>query len=345
VLQRGQYDRPGERVTFGTPAALPPLPDEAPSNRLGLARWLVSRENPLTARVTVNRFWRDIFGTGIVKTTEDFGVQGERPSHPQLLDWLAVDFMESGWDVKRLIKTIVMSNTYRQSSARQKGEGGRRDVDPDNRLLARGPRGRLSAEMIRDQALFVGGLLTEKLGGPSVRPYQPEGLLKAIATDTDYVQDHGPDLYRRSLYTYWKRTVAPPMMTNFDAAGREACEVRQSRTNTPLQALNLLNDVTFVEASRALAQNTLATPGNDQQHLDHAFERVLSRTPADRERTILLAGLAHHRARFTKDKEAAAALIQTGEWPVAEDLPPVELAAWTTICSTILNLDEAVTKE
>ncbi|MDA1163629.1 MAG: DUF1553 domain-containing protein [Planctomycetota bacterium] len=345
VLLRGQYDRPGERATFGTPAALPPLPDAAPANRLGLARWLVSRENPLTARVTVNRFWRDIFGTGIVKTTEDFGVQGERPSHPQLLDWLAVEFMESGWDVKRLIKTIVMSNTYRQESGRQKGESGRRNVDPDNRLLARGPRGRLSAEMIRDQALMVGGLLTEKTGGPSVRPYQPDGLLKEIASDTDYPQDHGPDLYRRSLYTYWKRTVAPPMMTNFDATGREACEVRQSRTNTPLQALNLLNDVTFVEASRALAQNTLAAPGNDQQRLKLAFERVLSRQPTARECTILLAGLTHHRERFTKNKGAANELIQTGEWPVAETFPPTELAAWTTICSTILNLDEAVTKE
>ena len=345
VLMRGQYDRPGERVEFGTPAALPPLPEDASRDRLGLARWLVSRENPLTARVTVNRFWRDIFGTGIVKTTEDFGVQGERPSHPQLLDWLAVEFMESDWDVKRLVKTIVMSSTYRQESGRQKSEGKRLNSDPDNRLLARGPRGRLSAEMIRDQALFVGGLLSEKLGGPSVRPYQPEGLLKEIATDTDYVQDHGLNLYRRSLYTYWKRTVAPPMMTNFDAAGRESCEVRQSRTNTPLQALNLLNDVTFVEASRVLAQNTLAMPGNDQQRLYHAFERVLSRTPGKRERTILLAGLAHHRERFTNDKEAAKELIQTGEWPVADDLPPAELAAWTTICSTLLNLDEAVTKE
>jgi hypothetical protein len=350
VLMRGQYDQPGERVTFGTPAALPPLPDDAPSNRLGLAKWLVSRENPLTARVTVNRFWRDIFGTGIVKTTEDFGVQGERPSHPELLDWLAVEFMESGWDVKRLLKTIVMSNTYRQTSERQtserqNGEGKGLNSDPENRLLARGPRGRLSAEMIRDQALMASGMLTEKLGGPSVRPYQPEGLLKEIASDTTYEQDHGPNLYRRSLYTYWKRTVAPPMMTNFDAAGRESCEVRQSRTNTPLQALNLLNDVTFVEAARVLAQNVLASVGEDRQRLDLVFERLLSRLPNDRERTILLAGLSHHRERFAKDEAAAKVLIRTGEWPVADELHPAELAAWTTICSTIMNLDEAVTKE
>ena len=346
VLTRGQYDRPGERVTFGTPAALPPLPDDAPLNRLGLAQWLVSRENPLTARVTVNRFWRDFFGTGIVKTTEDFGVQGERPSHPKLLDWLAVEFMESGWDVKRLLKTIVMSNTYRQASKIRKPESGSRNhFDAENRLLARGPRGRLSAEMIRDQALLASGMLTEKLGGPSVRPYQPEGLLKEIASDTTYEQDHGADLYRRSLYTYWKRTVAPPMMTNFDAAGREACEVRQSRTNTPLQALNLLNDVTFVEAARVLAQDALADFDNDQQRLDNVFERLLSRLPSDREQTILLTGLKHHRERFSNEKAAARTLIQTGEWPVDDKLAQAELAAWTTLCSTIMNLDESVTKE
>ncbi|MDA0919372.1 MAG: DUF1553 domain-containing protein [Planctomycetota bacterium] len=346
VLLRGQYDRPGERVEFGVPAALPPLTEETPPNRLGLARWLVSRENPLTARVTVNRFWRDIFGTGIVKTTEDFGVQGERPSHPELLDWLAVEFMDSGWDVKRLIKTIVMSNTYRQSSRIQNSENGiQKNVDSENRLLARGPRGRLSAEMIRDQALMASGLLTEQLGGPSVRPYQPDGLLKEIASDTSYEQDHGPNLYRRSLYTYWKRTVAPPMMTNFDAAGRETCEVRQSRTNTPLQALNLLNDVTFVEAARVLAQNVLASVGEDRQRLDRIFERLLSRLPSAREQVILLASLSHHREQFANDEAAARVLIRTGEWPVADELPPAELAAWTTICSTIMNLDEAVTKE
>jgi hypothetical protein len=345
VLLRGQYDRLGERVTFGTPAALPPLPDDAPSNRLGLARWLVSRENPLTARVTVNRFWRDIFGTGIVKTTEDFGAQGARPSHPELLDWLAVEFMESGWDVKRLVKTIVMSNTYRQASGRQKDEGKRLNGDPENRLLSRGSRGRLSAEMIRDQALMASGLLAERLGGPSVRPYQPEGLLKEIASDTTYEQDHGPNLYRRSLYTYWKRTVAPPMMTNFDAASRETCEVRQSRTNTPLQALNLLNDVTFVEAARVLAQNTLTVEKNDRQRLNLIFERILSRSPDESEERLLLASLGHHRERFMGNENSARALISSGEWPVGTGLAPVELAAWTTICSTILNLDETIAKQ
>ncbi|MDA1160216.1 MAG: DUF1553 domain-containing protein, partial [Planctomycetota bacterium] len=267
-------------------------------------------------------------------------------SHPELLDWLAVEFMDSGWDVKRLIKTIVMSNTYRQSSRIQNSENGiQKNVDSENRLLARGPRGRLSAEMIRDQALMASGLLTEQLGGPSVRPYQPDGLLKEIASDTSYEQDHGPNLYRRSLYTYWKRTVAPPMMTNFDAAGRETCEVRQSRTNTPLQALNLLNDVTFVEAARVLAQNVLASVGEDRQRLDRIFERLLSRLPSAREQVILLASLSHHREQFANDEAAARVLIRTGEWPVADELPPAELAAWTTICSTIMNLDEAVTKE
>lgn len=346
VLQRGQYDRPGEQVEFGTPAALSSLPDDVPRNRLGLAKWLVDRNNPLTARVTVNRFWRNLFGTGLVATTEDFGVQGERPSHPQLLDWLAVEFMDSGWDVKRLLKTIVMSNTYRQSSKRQKDEGGRwKDSDPDNRLLSRGPRVRLSAEMIRDQALFVTGMLTEKLGGPSVRPYQPEGLLKEIASDTQYAQDHGANLYRRSLYTHWKRTVAPPMMTNFDAAGREACEVRQTRTNTPLQALNLLNEVTFVEAARVLAQNIQADADNDSERIRKLYQRVLSRMPTEREAEVLLNGLSFHRQRFGNDLDAARRLINTGEWPVSGDVEPMDLAAWTVICSTVLNLDETVTKE
>ncbi|NQV23118.1 MAG: DUF1553 domain-containing protein [Rhodopirellula sp.] len=342
ILSRGQYDKPGEQVVPGVPAALPPLPEDAPANRLGLARWLVSRDNPLTARVTVNRFWRDIFGTGIVKTTEDFGVQGERPSHPQLLDWLAVEFLDSGWDMRHILKTIVMSATYQQSSRLTPELLAR---DPTNRLLARGPRFRLTAEMIRDQALFASGLLTEKFGGPSVKPYQPEGLWKEIATDTVYDRSTGPDLYRRSLYTYWKRTVAPPMMASFDASGREMCEVRQSRTNTPLQALNLLNDVTFVEAARVLAQNVLATPGDDQQRLDRIFERLLSRLPSDLEQAILLKSLQRYRQQFKSDHSAAKKLIATGESPPPANVAPVELAAWTNVCSTILNLDECVTKE
>ena len=341
-LIRGQYDRPGERVSAGVPSWLPALPQGAAKNRLTLASWLVREDHPLTARVTVNRFWRDLFGTGLVKTTEDFGAQGERPSHPELLDWLAVDFVESGWDVKRLIKTIVMSNTYRQSS-RVSPELLQRD--PENRLLARGPRFRLPAEMIRDQALAISGLLTRKVGGPSVKPYQPEGLWSEIASDTEYALAKGDDLYRRSLYTYWKRTVAPPMMMTFDASGREMCEVRQTRTNTPLQALNLMNDVTFVEAARVLAQNVFHAAKSDDARFRWAFQKVTARGPSKQESEILLASLGHYQKLFAGSPESAKSLIAYGASPVDEKIPPAELAAWTTICSTLLNLDETVTKE
>jgi mono/diheme cytochrome c family protein len=343
ILLRGAYNNPGERVEPGVPSALPPLPDDALPNRLSFAHWLVSSDNPLTARVTVNRFWRDIFGTGLVKTAEDFGVQGERPSHPQLLDWLAVEFVESGWDVKHVIKTIVMSSTYRQSSRLTKSLYSR---DPENRLLARGSRYRLPAEMIRDQALHVSGLLTEKLGGPSVRPYQPAGLWEEIATDKVYEQSKGPDLYRRSLYTYWKRTVSPPMMSNFDAAAREACQVGMSRTNTPLQALNLLNDVTFVEAARVLAQRLLSKDSDDDaKRLSSACEQILGRNPVAIESSILMASLAEYRRQFQQDPEAASMLVATGETQLSSEIDHPELAAWTTICSTLLNLDEFLTRE
>src|SRR5579862_7329722 len=231
LLIRGAYDRPGEKVTPGVPAALPPLPAGAGNNRLGLARWLVDPSNPLTARVAVNRFWQMYFGTGIVKTVEDFGSQGEWPMHPELLDWLATEFMRTGWDIKAAQKTIVMSATYRQSS---KVTPELLQKDPDNRLLARGARLRLGPDMIRDQALYLAGLLVEKIGGPSVKPYQPPGLWQELAGGKGYQPDKGEGLYRRSLYTYWKRTVAPPSMMNFDASSREVCVVRESRTNTPL---------------------------------------------------------------------------------------------------------------
>ena len=343
LLKRGQYDNPGERVSTGVPSALPPLPANSPTNRLGLASWLVQPDNPLTARVTVNRFWRDVFGTGLVKTAEDFGVQGERPSHPQLLDWLAVEFVESGWDMKHIIKTMVMSNTYRQSSRLTRELY---DRDPDNRLLARGARFRLPAEMIRDQALFISGLLTERLGGPSVKPYQPEGLWEEIATDKVYEQSKGADLYRRSLYTYWKRTVAPPMMAIFDASGREACQVNMTRTNTPLAALNLLNDVTFVEAARVLAADLLAQPHTSHQiRLNAAYERILARRPTTAESAILLASHKAYREHFRNDVEAVIELVNAGDAPGYIDGNLVELAAWTTICSTLLNLDETVTRD
>ena len=253
VLIRGQYDQPGPPVGPGVPGAIAPSLQAAKADRLALAQWLINPANPMTARVAVNRDWQMLFGTGLVKTVDDFGAQGEPPSHPELLDWLATEFIRSGWDMKAMLRLMVMSGTYRQSS-RVPPEANRRD--PDNRLLARAHRLRLSAEMIRDQALHLGGLLVEHAGGPSVKPYQPPGLWNELA-DADYVQDHGPDLYRRGLYTFWKRTVPPPSMVAFDAPGRETCVVREVRTDTPLQALNVLNDVTYVEAARALAERML----------------------------------------------------------------------------------------
>eukprot|EP00913_Durusdinium_trenchii_P023301 g21879.t1 len=342
VLKRGEYDNRGEQVEPGVPASLSPWPKGAPENRLGFARWIVARENPLTARVAVNRFWQMFFGVGLVKTAEDFGSQGERPSHPALLDWLAVEFQENGWNVKALLKTIVMSATYRQSSAFKQ----RRAVsvrDPENRLLARGPRFRMSAEMIRDQALAVSGLLTKTIGGPSVKPYQPEGLWKEIATVGDYDQSHGPDLYRRSLYTYGKRTVAAPTMMTFDGSAREFCSVRRARTNTPLQALTLLNDVTFVEAARVFAERIMTQGGDTaEQRITFAFRAATSRKPSPRELKILTAGLHRHQQSYQRERAAAIKLITTGEAPRNKKLDPADHAAYTTIASVILNLDEVV---
>jgi hypothetical protein len=342
VLKRGEYDKRGDRVTPGVPASLPPLPADAARNRLGFARWLVSPENPLTARVAVNHQWQMLFGTGLVKTAEDFGSQGEPPSHPELLDWLATEFVRTGWDVKQLLKTIVTSATYRQSSRVTPGLLAR---DPDNRLLARGPRVRLPAEMIRDQALTVSGLLVHEIGGPSVKPYQPPGLWKELS-GTDYVQDHGDALWRRSLYTFWKRTSPQPTMTTFDAAGREMCSVRPSRTDTPLQALALMNDVTFVEAARCLAQRVMREGGaTPEERMRLAFRLVLTRAPKPPELKVLLDDLNDHLARFRGDAKAAQSLISAGEAPRDGKLDATELAAYTAVAGLILNLDEAITKQ
>jgi Protein of unknown function (DUF1553)/Protein of unknown function (DUF1549)/Concanavalin A-like lectin/glucanases superfamily len=339
VLARGQYDRPGERVTAGVPARLPPLPPGAPANRLGLARWLVAPAHPLTARVTVNRFWQMLFGTGLVKTAEDFGAQGEWPSHPELLDWLATELVGGGWDVKALLRTVVTSSTYRQSSRVTPALLQR---DPENRLLARGPRLRLPAEMIRDQALAASGLLVERFGGPSVRPYQPPGLWKELTGADEYVPDRGEGRYRRGLYTFWKRTVAPPAMLTFDAAGRETCTVRETRTNTPLQALNLLNDPTYLEAARALARRVLSPPeASDEARTAHLFRSVLGRAPRPAERDILVQALHRQRAEFQADPSAAKKLVGAEAEPVAVR----EGAAYTALASLVLNLDEALTKE
>ena len=342
ILMRGVYDQPGDPVEPGVPSSLPPLPDDSPRNRLGLAKWLVSGNNPLTARVAINRIWRDLFGTGLVKTTEDFGVQGERPSHPELLDWLAVEFVESGWDIQHMLALIVNSSTYQQSSRVNEGQ---RAFEPENRLLARGARFRLPAEMIRDQALAASGLLHKQVGGPSVKTYQPEGLWADFASDKNYVLAKGNDLYRRSLYTYWKRTVPPPMMTNFDSAGREACDEALRRTNTPLQALNLMNDVTFVEAARVMAQGLLTHLKDDDEILQRAYQQLLGRLPAADEQNLLLKSKRDYQKRYAKDTDAAKSLLAYGEWSVDETIPVAELASWTMICSTLLNLDETISKE
>ena len=341
VLERGAYDRPGARVERSVPDALAPGTDIG-GNRLDLARWLVDGENPLTARVAVNRYWQRLFGIGLVKTAEDFGTQGEPPSHPELLDWLATEFVRTGWDVKHLHRLIVTSATYRQSSHIPPEL---RTLDPENRLLARGPRVRLTAEMIRDQALAAAGLLEERIGGPSVKPYQPEGLWNEIATDTVYEQSTGSDLYRRSLYCYTKRTVANPTFTLFDAGTREACVLRRSRTNTPLQSLTLLNDVTFVEAARVLAARVLGESGNDGERLTRLFRLATCRMPDAEELSLLEQALTAHRVYFAKNADAAAALIESGEYPVDPAMDVAELAAFTGVAEVVLNLDEVVTRE
>ncbi len=342
LLIRGQYDKPGKKVRPGAIAWLSPWTDGTNADRLGLARWLVDGRNPLTARVAVNRDWQMLFGTGLVKTVDVFGWQGEPPSHPELLDWLATEFARSGWDSKAMLRLMVTSATYRQSSRLAPQILAR---DPENRLLARGPRLRLTAEMIRDQALFLGALLVDRIGGPSVKPYQPPGLWSEL-TDDKYVQDHGPDLYRRGLYTFWKRTIPPPMMSAFDAPARETCIVRETRTNTPLQALSVLNDVTFIEAARAFAERILEAPAaSPEMRLSVAFEAATGRLPKPAELAILRQSLDDQRSRFRGDPASAGALLESGESRADPKLDPVELAAYTAVTQLILNLDETITKE
>ncbi len=345
ILKRGAYDARGEKVERGVPAVLPSLPKSMPNDRLGLARWIVSSDNPLTARVTVNRFWQMLFGTGIVKTVEDFGAQGEVPSHPELLDWLAIEFQQSGWDVKALLKTMVLSATYRQSS---KITPQLLQRDPENRLLARASRLRLPAEMIRDQALFASGLLVEKLGGPSVRPYQPEGLYKDLlfSNMTNYAQEKGEGLWRRSLYTFWKRTVMPPPMQVFDASSRESCTVRETRTNTPLQALNLMNDTTYVEAARLMAQRMLTEGGTKpEDRLAFGMLLAVGRRPDDSEKRLLSDNLQTQLDHFRGHPNEAAQLLAVGERRNDPKLNKDELAAYSVVASLILNLDEVISKQ
>lgn len=346
LLVRGQYDQPGEAVAPGVPSVLPPLPDARTADRLELARWLVDPDHPLTARVTVNRFWQHYFGRGIVATPEDFGAQGAWPTHPELLDHLATEFVASGWDVKALQRAIVLSETYRQSS---RVTDAKRAGDPDNRWLARGPRFRLDAEVIRDAALYASGLLVEKRGGRGVRPYQPDGVWEAVgytsSNTAKYTRDSGESLYRRSLYTFLKRTAPPPNMAILDAPSRETCVVRRERTNTPLAALVLLNDPQFVEAARVLATRLRhETDGTPEAMVDRAFEWVLSREATDDERHELVAYFDRERAVFAEEPEAAAQLLAVGESPRDDALPPADHAAWTLVTSLLLNLDEAVSR-
>lgn len=343
LLQRGAYDKPGEKVARSVPASLHALPSGIPNDRLALAKWTADRNNPLTARVIVNRFWQMYFGTGIVKTVEDFGSQGEPPSHPALLDWLATEFIDSGWDIKALQKMIVMSATYRQSTRATQEQLQR---DPENRLLARGPRVRLPAETVRDQALAISGLLVEKTGGPSVKPYQPKGLWSELTGGADYQRDQGENLYRRSLYTFWKRTSPPPSMMNFDAAGRETCIVRENRTNTPLQALNLMNDVTYLEASRKMAERMMREGGaSPSDRIAYGFRLATARLPRPQESDVLLAGFRNQLDFYQTHSDAAVKLLSQGDSPRDEKLPVNELAAYSTVASLLLNLDETITKQ
>jgi len=346
VLTRGVYSARGERLEANTPHFLPALPVGEPHNRLALARWTVSPENPLTARVTVNRMWYELFGTGLVETTEDFGIMGQRPSHPELLDWLAVEFRESGWNIKHMYKLMVMSAAYRQSAVSKPAQLAR---DPKNLLLSHGPRFRMDVEMLRDAALQSGGLLDAKIGGPSVKPYQPANVWEQIGiggSDTlHYVQDHGDALYRRSMYSYWKRMAPLPDMDAFDAPMRDVVCTRRQRTDTPLQALVTMNNVQWVEAARALAQRAIVQGGRDPaQRIDLMSEILLARDPSPKMAAVLKKSLAEMRHYYTADPKAAHALVSEGEKKRDSTIPETELAAWTMVASEMLNLDETVTK-
>ncbi|WP_206107790.1 PSD1 and planctomycete cytochrome C domain-containing protein [Paludisphaera rhizosphaerae] len=347
ILNRGEYDQPKDKVGRAVPSFLPPLPSDAPADRLALAKWLVAPEHPLTARVAVNRIWQQVFGTGLVKTSEDFGAQGEPPSHPELLDWLTSTFREEGWDVKRMVRRLVSTAAYRQSS-RATPEG--LTKDPENRLLARGPRFRLDAETIRDQALYSSGLLVETMGGPSVKPPQPSGLWEAVAysgsNTKDFKADEGVEkVHRRSLYTFWKRTAPPPQMTTLDAPSRESCRVRRERTNTPLQALLLLNETQFVEASRALAERARREAGGStDDRLARMFRLAVGRAPEAGELSELSSALKDLTAHYAAKPEEAKALIESGATKPDPAADPRELAPWTMIGNIILNLDEVVTR-
>ncbi len=342
ILKRGQYDQPGEMVEPGVPGIFAGLPTSVPT-RLELARWLTNPNNPLTSRVAVNRWWEMFFGTGLVETSEDFGIQGSLPSHPELLDWLALNLVDKHWDIREILKQIVLSATYRQSANISSQV---LEKDPRNRLLGHGARNRLPAETVRDNALAISGLLVEQLGGPSVKPYQPDGLWEDVSVERreKYKADLGDGLYRRSMYTFWKRTCPPPGMAAFDAPDRETCVIRRARTNTPLQALVLLNDPTYVEAGRKFAEQILLMAGDNQSRFEFAFQAALCRSPKPEEVEILSKILQTAEKHFSADNASANKLTSVGHSKRNEKLNVSTLAAWTTITSMILNLDETISK-
>jgi hypothetical protein len=348
VLGRGDYRNHGEVVTPNVPAVLPPLAASVKADRLALARWLVDPSHPLTARVAVNRYWQNYFGIGLVKSSENFGTQGDPPTHPELLDWMATEFMRSGWDVRAMQRLIVTSATYRQSS---KTTAAIVERDPENRLLSRMSRFRLPAEIVRDNALAISGLLNRKVGGLSTYPYQPPGIWEEISrgeifSAQVYRESQGSDLYRRGMYWFWKRTAPPASLSTFDAPDREKCVARRSVTNTPLQALVLLNDPAYVEAARVLAQNILREAGSDtSKRLTLGFRKVTGRVPEANELKILGELAAKQMARYGSDAKGATALVAIGASPVDRRFPATELAAWTNVATVLLNMDEAITKE
>ncbi len=346
VLKRGAYDQPADTVDFTTPAAILPFDTRRfPRNRLGLARWLTDPQHPLTARVFVNRVWQEFFGKGLVKTSGDFGMQGDLPTHPELLDWLAVDFMEHGWDIKRLVRQITGSATYLQQSARSAQQ---QQADPENRYYSYSTRQRLPAELIRDHVLATSGLLVSDIGGPSVKPYQPRGVWESTTSGRGelarYVQDHGDKLYRRGMYTFIKRTAPPPSMLIFDAPGRDQCEVKRLRTNTPLQALVMLNDPLVLEASRVLAERLLASKGDDRQRITAAFRLITCRPPSEKETMRLLQYHDKERGRFREMPERARQYTNAGEYPNNKTQNDVDVAAMMQVIHLLYNLDETSVK-
>ena len=343
VLKRGQYDQKGDKVTAGVPSIFPQIPADQPQNRLGLAQWITSKDNTFTSRVFVNRLWQQFFGNGIVKTSEDFGIMGDRPVNQPLLDWMAVEFQDNGWDTKKMIRLMVTSSAYKQSPVIT---AEKKEKDPDNMLASRGPRFRMEGEVIRDQALAVSGLLNPKIGGPSVKPYQPQGLWEAVTMpDSDtahYTQDTGDQIYRRSMYTFWKRQSPPPQLDTMGAPTRETCTVRRVRTNTPLQALLIMNDPQYVEAARKMAMDAIHSTNDSSARLDYFSERLLARPLKDPEKQNLLATEKKLQAKYESNPAAASDLIKIGQLPPASDIPPQEQATWTMIASIFLNLDESL---